>query len=301
MVTVVIPIYNVDRYLQRCIDSILCQKYENLDIILVDDGSSDLSSEFCDNNAKTDSRIRVIHKKNNGLSSARNIGIDFASGEYICFVDSDDWVHDCFVYYLYNTIIECDEIDIALCLFKKTDTEKIENMSLEIKKIVYTNIEACGELKNTENSIFTVSTNKLFRINLFDDIRFPIGRLHEDEFTTYKLLFKASKIVLIDIVLYYYYVRHNSIMHSPTLKSWIDGKNALVERMIFFKNHHMFEYARELFYNIEYYILHRIRSDPENKHIYYSVYNKLLLSAKGIIPTKILIIKIVKYLRKNHE
>ena len=300
MISVIIPIYNVEHFLCRCINSIINQTLnETKEIILVDDGSDDTCSRKCDELILDYGNIVVIHQKNKGLSGARNTGIDYSSGEYICFIDSDDWVHPRYLEVMYDEITKSHGVDIVVSQYEETTTEVPFQKIDRINRTRYSNIDACGMLKKSENIHMTISWNKLYKRRLFDTIRFPVNRLHEDEFTTYKLLYNADSVLVVDSVLYYYFCRSNSIMHSPSLKSWIDGREALFERMLFFKNHGMSEFANTLFYDIECYILYRIHNDFENKKTYYNIYLQLLKASKGIIPSKQRLIMYYKYIRRR--
>lgn len=235
LITIVVPIYNVEDYLVRCIESILSQTYRNIEIILVDDESPDNCGEICDYYAKLDERINVIHKKNGGLSDARNVGIETAHGRYITFLDSDDWIHDEYIKMLYSLMIE-KKSDIVICNFIKTSSELGSSPSgtFTEKKYEYSNIEAMEQLFGEFYLQMVVAWGKLYKIELFKNIRFPVGRIHEDEFTTYKLLFSADKIVFYDKPLLYYWQREDSIIGSGfKLKHRLDYLDALTERALF--------------------------------------------------------------------
>ena len=227
LLSVVVPVYNVEQYLNTCVDSILNQTYENIEVILVDDGSSDNSGSICDAYAEKDERIKVIHKSNGGLSDARNCGIDAASGEYIIFVDSDDYIHSQMFEILIGQVIANDS-DIAACEYQKVPegTATVE-MRAEAEVKILSGVKLLEELYSGNYSdISFISVCKLYKKSLFfdDDIRFPIGRYYEDMFTTHKLLYKARRVVIISEKLYFYRVRQGSIMHSDfTKKKIIDG------------------------------------------------------------------------------
>lgn len=215
-VSVIVPVYNVEKYLDRCVESIIKQTYENLEIILVNDGSTDSSGNMCDNYALNDKRIKVIHKKNGGLSSARNAGIDSASGDYYCFVDSDDWIANNMIETLLNL---CDkyEAEISACTFQKmldSSTQIESENSPEIK--TYTSKEALANMFYS-GSIGWSAAYKLYRSDLFKNIRYPVGRLMEDMGTTYKLYDICNKVVFINLPMYFYYIRSGSI--TTTLSS----------------------------------------------------------------------------------
>ncbi|GAA0796577.1 hypothetical protein GCM10008910_17620 [Faecalicatena orotica] len=214
LISVIIPVYNVDTYLETCVDSVLGQSYKNLDVILVDDGSTDLSSSICDEYKKNDKRVQVIHKTNGGLSDARNYGIDIAKGIYITFVDSDDFVSVDYIDTLFKLISE-NNADISICKNIKFSEDE-ENIQLKAKNnkeiICFNNLMAMQDLfyqKHIENSAW----GKLYKSELFTNVRYPIGKLYEDMGTTYKLLYKARKVIWSSAEKYYYLQRENSIMN----------------------------------------------------------------------------------------
>lgn len=235
LITIIVPIYKVEDYLRRCVDSILNQSYKNLEIILVDDGSPDRCGEICDAYANVDKRIKVIHKKNGGLSDARNIGIEIAQGKYVSFIDSDDWISREYVEKLYKLLIN-NNADISVCNFIKTLTEtlQVEHVQEEIYK--YSNVEALEQLYDKFSVQMVIACGKLYKRNLFDDIRFPVGRIHEDEFTTYRLIYKANQIVLTTEPLLYYWQREDSITGVGfSIKNKLHAIDAFLERAEFLK------------------------------------------------------------------
>lgn len=221
-ISVIIPVYKVEKYLKRCVESVVNQTYKNIEIILVNDGSPDKCGEICDAYAKIDSRIKVIHKENGGLSSARNAALDIALGEYIMFVDSDDWISENSLEQL-NEYIDMgyDIINFKFSFVKENSKELIETHndvkdSYECDLITYIDKLFSGELN------FFI-WNKLYKKNLFDEVRFPEGRNYEDLATIYKLYFKAKKIIVTDYTLYYYWLGNsNSITNNSTVKNMTD-------------------------------------------------------------------------------
>ena len=212
LVSIIIPIYKVEPYLRRCLDSIVNQTYTNLEIILVDDGSPDGCPQICDEYAAKDNRIVVIHKENGGLSDARNAGLDICKGEYISFVDSDDWVDEKYIDILIRLAVETNA-DIAIGNHQKVYNNKsffIEKEKEDIQTL--SSQEALNILFKRSHLSFILSWGKIYRRFLFDNIRFPQRKFHEDEFTTYKLFFKSKYISHINRALYYYTQRTDSIM-----------------------------------------------------------------------------------------
>ncbi len=211
LISVIIPIYKVEYYIHKCIDSVLNQSYKNLEIILVDKGPPDRCGGICDEYAMVDNRIKVIHKENGGLSDARNVGIESATGSYITLIDGDDWIHNKYIEKLYK-LIKIKNADIAVCNFIKTYTENVPQVEDEIIICEFSNIEALKQLTDKYYIQMVVAWGKLYKKELFEHIRYPLGKTHEDEFTTHKLLFKASKIVFTTEPLLYYRQRKDSIM-----------------------------------------------------------------------------------------
>lgn len=174
LISVIIPVYKVEKYLDECIQSVINQTYKNLEIILVDDGSPDNCGKICDEYAKKDNRIKVIHKENGGLSSARNAGLDIARGEYISFIDSDDYVSKDFIK---NMSIQMANADLIICGMKnvyKEDEKCDEKENVVIKNETLTFIEANQKLIKPKNEIYVTACNKLYRRELFDNLRFEI-------------------------------------------------------------------------------------------------------------------------------
>lgn len=222
LITIVVPIYNVEKYLERCVDSIISQSYKNIEIILVDDGSKDNSSKICDEYKKRDSRIKVIHKENGGLSDARNKGIDISNGKYICFIDSDDWINKDMIETMHETIKK-DNSQISICRRYRAyeDGKKIEEQYKKYpKKNIFNNIEGLSYLMSFCGYDMS-ACDKMFELKLFDNIRFPFGKTCEDSFTTYKLLFNAKKISYINKPFYNYFYRINSITRNSNVNETV--------------------------------------------------------------------------------
>lgn len=213
LVSVIIPVYNVEVYLDRCLASIVKQTYENLEIILVDDGSTDTCPKKCDEWAKKDHRIKVIHKKNGGLSDARNAGIDQATGDFLCFIDSDDFVHQEFVQVLLNNLLETDS-DLSICYFRSVDENTQLPVEVTAKHMVIEGNEIPNVLFEKYNLPFVSACTKLYKKEIFNDLRFDVGRINEDNFVIHKILMKCKKIVFTKGEYYYYYKRANSITRA---------------------------------------------------------------------------------------
>ena len=211
LISVIIPIYNVEKYLARCVDSIVNQTYKNLEIILVDDGSPDRCPQMCDDYAKKDSRIKVVHKKNGGLSNARNAGMAVATGEYISFIDSDDYVSDDFFECLLD-VMNKENSDIAECsVVKFYEDNRFDEFSDDLSVKTYDTQDAMSALI-AENPFHQHVWNKLYKTELVKDIPYAVGKLNEDEFWTYLVFGRANKVARINKTMYYYFQRSSSIM-----------------------------------------------------------------------------------------
>lgn len=267
-VSVIVPIYMVEPYLKRAVDSIRNQTYQNLEIILVDDGSKDQCGRICDDYAKADNRIVVIHKENGGLSDARNAGLDIARGEYIMFVDSDDYIApDCV-----ETLLGClkeHDADVSMCSYAVTDStefdesifaagrnnekEKKQSKEWKIKTDNHKSdgheydgsVEICDRRKLLSNlydanhrdaTYFIVSWNKIYKASLWDGIRFPKGKIHEDEATTYKIYDRAKKGIYLHKPLYGYYTAPDSITRARFNIKRLQWMDALDDRIAYFEN-----------------------------------------------------------------
>lgn len=202
-ISVIVPIYKVEAYLERCVRSICCQTYQNLEIILVDDGSPDRCGAICDALAQQDARICVIHKKNGGLSDARNAGIEKASGEYIAFLDSDDWYDVAMLETLYR-LCEENNAEIAECSYRNIyENYTVAETSSCGAVMEFTPAQAI-ESNLDWKYCKPVAWNKLYRADIIGDIRYPVGKIHEDEFTTHLFYLAATKIMYVDIALVNY-------------------------------------------------------------------------------------------------
>lgn len=217
MISVIIPVYNVEKYIKECLDSVINQSYKDLEIILVDDGSTDRSGIICDEYAFKDNRIKVIHKENGGLSSARNIGMKIATGEFFTFIDSDDYIATSMIEELYNALIDTSA-DLSICnISRKSYFEK--NI---VKNIIVHKKEKTLMLLLKEKQIQTSACAKLYKKCLFDDIYYPDGKLYEDFGTTYKLIHRAQRIAHINTPMYYYRFNEVSITKSRFTNKHLD-------------------------------------------------------------------------------
>ncbi len=237
LISVIVPVYRVEAYLERCVKSILSQTYENLEVILVDDGSPDQCPAICDACAEKDARVKVIHQENKGLSGARNAGIDAASGEYLAFVDSDDYVSPHFIEELYQ-LLQDTGCAIGQCRFSYVKGDGLVEEG-DSAFCIYRGESLMEQLYGPEEkaTCFVVAWNKLYRAELFKEtgIRYPEGRIHEDEATTYRLFHEAKKLAFLDRALYGYYTENGGSITSVFSAKRLQWLTAHEERIVFFK------------------------------------------------------------------
>ena len=228
LISIIIPVYKVEKYLEKCIQSLINQTYENLQIILVDDGSPDNCGKICDEYAKKDHRIEVIHKSNGGLSDARNKGLEIAKGEYIGFVDSDDYIEADMYEVLYNLLKQYNA-DVSICNFYTVSQGKIAIKNAENGIKEYNRIEILKEVL-LDNNIQSYAWNKLYKKELFDEIKYPVGKKYEDIGTTFYLLEKCNKVVVTGKSEYYYINRQDSIVNNVTESTITDYIELIMQR-----------------------------------------------------------------------
>ena len=216
LISIIVPIYNVEKYLSKCIESLLNQTYTNIEILLVNDGSTDNSKKICEQFKGKDSRIKLINKENGGLSDARNKGLQKSIGKYITFVDSDDYVEKNYIETLYSLITKFNS-EIAIADFRviKGDKQKIKEK--DIKEYCITSEKAIDEMLYSD-FYYISACSKLYKKELFENVEFPKGKMFEDVGTTYKLIIKANKIACTNKKIYNYVIRNNSITTSKFKK-----------------------------------------------------------------------------------
>lgn len=240
-ISIIVPIFNTESFLKKCIDSIISQTYNKFELILVNDGSTDRSGVICDDYAKKDQRIHVIHKTNGGASSARNAGIEYARGDYISFVDSDDYIHRNTYEILYTNAKKYDA-DIVCCNYLNIDEGKY-NIYSEFKGAytiqLFNNIEALNKMYLTKETYINsvVPWNKLYNRMLFNNIKYEIGNIYDDETVAHKLLYNSNLVISINAKLYYYVKRNGSQMNSPFHVKKFDKISVLRDRLIYFRRH----------------------------------------------------------------
>lgn len=212
MISVIVPVYKVEKYLDKCVQSILAQTYRDFELILVDDGSPDSCPQMCDEYAKKDNKVRVLHKKNGGLSDARNVGTSIANGEWVTYIDSDDYVADDYLEVL-NALIKKHNAEIAvtgISVFYEGETPKTQK---RVKEYLYTGEKALEKMLY-QDTLDTSACAMLLPIELAKQNPFPYGKYHEDEFTTYKYYVSANKVAVTTKKQYFYLQRKGSIMHA---------------------------------------------------------------------------------------
>ena len=234
LISVIVPVYKVEFYLSRCIDSILAQTFTDFELILVDDGSPDNCGKICDDYAQNDNRLQVIHKENGGLSSARNAGIVWVFSNrdslWLTFIDSDDWINPQYLELLLYGATSTNT-DICVCEYTRTsDFSDFENFNN-----INTQVLTPEELFVNYHVTSVIACCKLYKKSCFENIRYPVGKLHEDEYTTYKILFQKNSISYLEEPLYFYFTNPNSIMNSDWSPKRLDAITAYEEQIAYFR------------------------------------------------------------------
>lgn len=289
LISIIVPVYNVKEYVRNCLDSIIAQTYQNIEILVIDDGSTDGSGQICDEVAKKDTRIKVVHTTNHGLSVARNTGLDMARGEYIGLVDSDD----CISPWMYETLLKCAEkekVDIVVADFQRISNEnkyvweQVTKRNEEIISGEDALCRLCYSQGKHDMVKFVLVTNKLYAKSLFDEVRFREGIVHEDEDVMYQLLGNASKVGVLDISLYGYLKRPGSITDAGVTKHYANKVTVLIERNAFLKNKFPRAYCYSLLHCLKtlqsFYLILKYEKKADNKvlsyiwHTYKEVYEE---------------------------
>lgn len=283
LISVIIPVFNVSSFISNCLNKVIVQSIEDYQLFLIDDGALDNSGIICDEHALRDNRIIVIHKMNGGLSDARNVGLDWiynvSDSEWITFIDSDDWVHPKYIEALYNAVKDSG-LRISSCNLKRTLQYGIDNI-----------IDAGFTIESSED-VFTqfgkkaisYAVARLYHRSLFENIRFPKGKLFEDVFTSYKVFLSVDKIAYIEAPLYYYFYNENGIVHQKWSPKRMDEFEAYEEQLEYLRNHPEFsktykviqrDYMQEISYS--YYKLQQ--SDYTYKDYYLDVLSDKMRAA----------------------
>ena len=237
--SIIVPVYNVEKYLRECVDSILNQTFTDFELILVDDGSPDNCPQICDAYAEQDNRVRVIHQKNGGLSAARNAGIEAARGNWLGFIDSDDFIAPDFYEKLYKAARDADA-DCAICGVQWTaeDGHPIETPDvLKAENGFWTGEEILETIKNRMNYAWMIAVNKIYRHDIFETIRYPVGRLNEDVFVFAELFDTVEKAVCVEEPMYFYRQQESSIMHKAKTCRNLDESRAFYHWFVYFEEH----------------------------------------------------------------
>jgi glycosyltransferase involved in cell wall biosynthesis len=237
-ISVIVPVYKVEAYLDRCVQSIIDQTFEDYELILVDDGSPDNCGSMCDAWAEKDARIRVLHKSNGGLSDARNTGIDAAKGEWLTFIDSDDYVHPLMLYTLLEAAKKTD-CEVAICHYQNT-----AGAPLTVKDIPQPKIWKPWEYYLQNNVNATIACAKLYKCTCFADARYPVEKLHEDEFVTFRILFAQAELVVVEAPLYGYYVNRDGITKGSWTPKRLDVYQAYAQQIQYFTEKGFTQVAR---------------------------------------------------------
>lgn len=245
-VSVIVPVYKVEQYLDKCVQSILDQTFRDFELLLVDDGSPDKCGEMCEAWAKKDSRIRVIHKPNGGLSDARNAGIGQANGDYLLFVDSDDWIEKDMLATLYGLIREADA-DMACCNFRSVNEDGSQHWDdAVITPGVWTEEDFWKQFFSSNAQTYcNVAWNKLYKKELFDTVRYPVGRINEDVYILYDLVSQCKKIAATDQIGYYYLFRAGSIMNRSGSLRKLTNPEAYINRARAFADRQLWYFSEE--------------------------------------------------------
>lgn len=226
-ISVIVPVYKVEDYLDRCVESILAQNFTDFELILVDDGSPDNCPTMCDLWAEKDNRIKVIHKENGGLSDARNVGFAASCGEWITFIDSDDYVHPQMLQALFDAAQKFD-VKVSACGFTRTNGEP-----LELVQDLTANLWSAEDFYMQRHVNATVAWGKLYHRSVV--LPYPVGKLHEDEFVTYRILFACERIAVLEAVLYGYFCNYAGIIRSAWSAKRLDTLLAFEEQITFFE------------------------------------------------------------------
>ena len=228
MISIIVPVYNTEEYLEKCVHSIVNQSYTDFELILIDDGSTDRCGEICDLIALQDNRITVVHKENGGVATARNLGLDIAKGEYVTFIDSDDYVHSDFLKILYYSITK-ENADLAMAYVETVDCFDKKEALIDFDNYVVKNQEEYWQMRYFEHRTCVqhfMCTAKLYRRDCIKDIRFPDGKRQEDLFWFGYYIRRVNKVVVYPYSLYFYYQRESSNMHQPSYINFRDTLEA---------------------------------------------------------------------------
>ena len=251
-VSMIVPVYQVEKYIAQCIESVLNQTFKDFELILIDDGSKDQSGSICDLYAAKDDRILVIHTENRGAAAARNVGLDHASGRYITFLDGDDYLDEHMIARLYEEIVD-SEYDMVVCDFLNLLPDEEDNFIVHLQEKTVNGREVLEHLKNERNyGLWTIVWNKIYKREVLENLRFPDGKYFEDEFFSNQLYLNSNQIHVIPDVLCYHRVLASSTMNTQKIENYLDLLDALQERLdIYFK----YDYSEDEIYKVLIFLL----------------------------------------------
>ena len=251
-VSMIVPVYQVEKYIAQCIESVLNQTFQDFELILVDDGSKDQSGTICDSYAAKDDRVVVIHTENKGAAAARNTGLDHASGRYIMFLDGDDYLAENMIARLYE-VIEHSEYDVVVCDFLNLLPDEKDNFIVQLQEKTVSGREVLECLKNGKNyGVLTIVWNKIYKRKVVENLRFPAGKYFEDEFFSDQLYLNSDQIHVISDVLCYHRVLATSTMNTQRTENYLDLLDALQERI---KIYLKYGYSQDETYKVLIYLL----------------------------------------------
>ena len=251
-VSMIVPVYQVEKYIAQCIESVLNQTFKDFELILIDDGSKDKSGSICDLYAAKDDRILVIHTENRGAAAARNVGLDHASGRYITFIDGDDYLDEHMIARMYEEI-EHSEYDMVVCDFLNLLPDEEDNFIVHLQEETVNGRNVLEHLKNERNyGLWTIVWNKIYKREVLENLRFPDGKYFEDEFFSNQLYLFSNQIHVIPDVLCYHRVLASSTMNTQKIENYLDLLDALQERLdIYFK----YDYSEDEIYKVLIFLL----------------------------------------------
>lgn len=289
LVSVVVPVFNVMPFLKRCIDSISQQTYTNIEIILIDDGSTDGSGKLCESLKQSDQRISVIHQKNAGLSAARNTGISHSKGEFIVFIDSDDFIDNGYINSMVAAVGQNTDIDLVITDFQ-TNKPGFSN-PMHDKERIMSGTQAVIEAERLRNNLaYRVAWDKLYRRRLFDYVLFPVGKIHEDEYTYYRFLYDSRMVYWINSPGYHYCLNPNGITGQQGSAFSLDSLEAFTQKSLFYLQKPVLRYsaARSAIEELQWYFLLMVRKkwEPQNnqqKEQYQLIYRQIVTHKKEMM------------------
>lgn len=281
-ISVIVPVYKVEKYINRCVDSILAQSFEDFELILVDDGSPDNCGRICEEYAAKDRRIHVLHRKNGGLSAARNTGIDwvfkYSDSEWLTFIDSDDWVHSEYLEILYKAVI-VHQVPVSICGYQETFGET-PIIPTEQRSVVKRSTQKFY-LEHTSNA--TIACGKLYYKRCFEKLRYPVGKIHEDEYVTYRILFRFPEVAVTEAPLYAYYINQEGITKSAWNPKRMDIFCAFEQQISFFKKNGMYDLLEMRVGNYLWNVEQQMKAFDGMENIYGNKYQRKLRRRLGSI------------------